>query len=187
MPQILKMVSVIAKLQTTLDVYEGLFAEKNNAEITINNFHEIGNSIKNALRTHIIIGCAALFSDPSRTCGNENMSLKNLIEKNESKLSASAIALKNEIFNLVENMNLKKFRNKHVGHFGLEEMLGFQATEAEITVSNVRLLLEKSQKFINILIHDAQIMPQNESLGFYSKIPNHRSTDKFLARLKGHA
>jgi hypothetical protein len=187
MPQILRMASVIAKLQTSLDVYEGLFAEKYNAEITINHFHEIGSSLKSALRTHIIIGCAALFSDPSKTCGNENMSLTNLIEKHESSLSPSAIALKNEIFNIVKEMNLKKFRNKHIGHFGLEEMLGFQATEAEITVSNVRSLLEKSQKFINMLIHDTKIMPQNESLGFYSKIPSHRSTDKFLARIKGHA
>ncbi len=79
MPQVLKMASVIGEINTALDVYEGMYARKEDAEVTIRPFPEIGSTLKRALTTIIIIGCAALFSDPDKTCGNENMSLKNLV------------------------------------------------------------------------------------------------------------
>lgn len=187
MPQVFKMASAMAKLQTTLDVYEGLFAKKEDAEITIMPFYEIGSSLKLALTTHIIIGCAAIFSDPIKTCGNENMSLKNIVAKHEDKFSDMTLALKNEIFDLVIEMNLKTYRNKHVGHFGLKECLGYEEVDRDITVDNVRLLLQKSQVFINKVIQDAGIMPEGHSLAYYSKIPESRSTTKFLRRLNESA
>jgi hypothetical protein len=183
MPQVLIMASVIAKLQTTLDVYEGLFVEIEDAEVTIKSFSEIGNSLKASLSTHIIIGCAAIFSDPEKSCGNENMSLKNIISKYEDKLSENTQKLKKVIFGLVTEMNLKTFRNKHVGHFGLEECLGYKKVERDITVDKVRLLLKKSQIFINMLIKDAELMPEGHSLAYYSEIPASRSTKKYLMRL----
>jgi len=41
-------------------------------------------------------------------------------------------------------MNLKMFRNKHVGHLGLEECLGYNKIETDITIDKMRQLLKKS-------------------------------------------
>ena len=187
MSQIHKTASTIAKIQSTLDVYEGLFARKEDAEKILTHFQEIGEAIKRSLSTEIIIGCAALFSDPDKSCGNENMSFKNLISKYECKFSNETQKGKNQIFNLIAQMNLKKFRNKHVGHFGLDEMLGNNHIIRDITVMNVRELLNKAQIFLNMIIHDSGLMPQNESLNFYRKISESRSTAEFLKRLTCNA
>ncbi|WP_286221231.1 hypothetical protein [Marinobacter apostichopi] len=187
MSQVLKMAHVLAKLQRTLDVYEGLFASKEEAAVIFQSFNEIGDSLKSALSTHLIIGCAAIFSDPEKSCGNENMSLKNLVSKHESSLGEDSQQLLGEIWESVEKMNLKKFRNKHVGHFGLEECLGFKQVDRNITVQSVRSLLKRADLLINHLITDASILPQGESLAFYSKIPAPRGTDEFLKRLQSHA
>lgn len=66
------------------------------------------------------------------------MSLKNLVSMHESSLGEDSQRLLGEIWELVETMNLKKFRNKHVGHFGLEECLGFEQVDRNITVQSVR-------------------------------------------------
>lgn len=187
MPQVLKMASVVAKLQTSLDVYEGMYARKEDAELTIRPFREIGNSLRAALSTHIIIGCAAIFSDPERSCGNENMSLQNLVSKHKSRLSQEALDLLKEITTLVDDMNLKKFRNKHVGHFDLEACLGYSDVKRNINVQNVRDLLRNALRFINLVIRDANLMEQGHSLAYYSKIPSSRSTGVFLSRLKSNA
>lgn len=186
MPQILKMAHVLAKLQRTLDVYEGLFASKDDAAVIFQRFNEIGDSLKSALSTHLIIGCAAIFTDPEKSCGNENMSLKNLVSKHESSLGHDSQRLLDEIWELVETMNLKIFRDKHIGHFGLEECLGFKIVDRDITVQNVRTLLKKADVLINCLIADAAILPQGESLAFYSAIPAQRGTVEFLKRLQSN-
>ena len=183
MSQIHKTASTIAKIQTALDVYEGLFARKEDAERILKQFREIGESIKRSLSTQIIIGCAALFSDPAESFGNENMSFENLIKKYECDFSNETQIVKKQLFDLVAQMNLKVFRNKHVGHFGLDEMLGHNNIERDINVMNVRMLLDKSQIFLNMIIHDSGLMPENESLEFYRKISKTRSTAEFLKRL----
>ena len=187
MPQVLKMAHVLAKLQRTLDVYEGLFGSKEDAEVILQSFNEIGDSLKSALATHLIIGCAAIFSDPEKSCGNENMSLRNLVAKHEGSLGKDSQRLLNDIWELVEKMNLKTFRNKHVGHFGLEECLGYSQVDRDITVQSVRSLLKKADLLINYLIADASIMPEGHYLAYYSKIPTPRGTDEFLKRLQINA
>ena len=182
MSQIHRTASAIANLQITLDVYEGLFARKEDAAVILKDFRQIGGAIKKSLSTEIIVGCAALFSDPAQSFGNKNMSLDNLVSKYEATFSDETKKVKSEISALVEGMNLKTFRNKHIGHFGLPEMLGETTIERDITVMNVRELLEKAQTFINMIMHDSGSMPADESLAFYRRIPKDCSPGAFLRR-----
>lgn len=124
MSQVLKMAHVLAKLQRTLDVYEGLFASKEEAAVIFQSFNEIGDSLKSALSTHLIIGCAAIFSDPEKSCGNENMSLKNLVSKHESSLGEDSQQLLGEIWESVEKMNLKNSATNTLGTSGWRSVLG---------------------------------------------------------------
>lgn len=187
MPQVLKMATVIGEINTALDVYEGMYARKEDAEVTICLFPEIGTSLKRALTTHIIIGCAALFSDPDKTCGNENMSLKNLVSKYEQNFKCDTLTLYQEIETLVSDMNLKIFRNKHVGHFDLEACLGYVQIQRDITVGKVRELLAKSATFINLVIRDANLMENGQSLSYSPSIPKSRGTNEFLERFRKNA
>ena len=187
MPQVLKMASVIGEINTALDVYEGMYARKEDAEIIIRPFPEIGSSIKRALTTHIIIGCAALFSDPDKTGSNENMSLKNLVSKYEQSFKSDTLTLYQEIETLLSDMNLKIFRNKHIGHFDLEACLGNVQIPRDITVDLVRELLAKSATFINLVIRDANLMENGHSLSYSPSIPNSRGTNEFLGRLRTNA
>ncbi|MCD1647531.1 hypothetical protein [Marinobacter adhaerens] len=187
MPQVLKMALVLAKLQRTLDVYEGLFGSKDDAAIIFESFAEIGGSLKSALATHLIIGCAAIFSDPEISFGNENMSLRNLVSKHESQLGEKSQRLLVEIWKSVEDMNLKKYRNKHVGHFGLEECLGYKEVDRDITVQSMRCLLKQADVFINQLIADASLLPEGHALAYYNRIPELRGTNEFLRRIQSNA
>ena len=184
MPQVIKMASVVGKLNTTLDVYEGLFGHKSDAQLTIRPYPEIGLSIKSSLITQIIIGCAALFSDPEKTCGNENMSLKNLVSKHKHTFEDDTRNLYENIKNLVSEMNLKVFRNKHVGHFDLEACLGYAEIDRDITVDKVRKLLTMAASFINMVIRDAKLMEEGHSLSYSPTIPTSRNTKVFLEALK---
>lgn len=183
MEQINKMAFALAELQSSLEVYKGLFQEKDDAEIIFSQFHEIGSALKKSLSANMIIGCAALFTDPNKSFGNENMSFCNLYEKHDDKLSSEAISLKENIDLIVENMNLKRFRNKHVGHFGLDEKLGKQAVVANITTYNLEELMTKGQRLLNFIIRDAQLLQVGHSLAYYTPIPESRSVKRFLDRL----
>ncbi len=187
MPKVVKMAYFLANLQRTLDVYEGLFASKEDAAVILQSFSEIGGSLKSALATHLVIGSTAIFSDPEKSCGNENTSLKNLVSKHESSLGEDFQRLLGEIWELVESMNLKKFHNKHVGHFRLEECLGYREVDRDITIQSLRSLLKKTDVLISYLIADASILPEGHSLAYNSKIPAPRGTDEFLRRLQNHA
>jgi hypothetical protein len=115
------------------------------------------------------------------------MSLRNLVAKHESSLGEDSQRLLSEIWELVETMNLKTFRNKHVGHFRLEECLGYNHVDRDITVQSVRSLLKKADLLINYLIADASILPEGHYLAYYSKISTPRGTVEFLKRLQSHA
>ena len=90
-----------------------------------------------------------MFSDNATTCGHENMSLNNFIKKYESKLTIETMDLIEKQIKLVEKMNLKLFRNKHIGHYGLNEMLGVINVERETTASNIRELLNNAKLILN--------------------------------------
>ena len=111
------------------------------------------------------------------------MSFNNLYKKHEGKFAAQTIALRREIDSIVNKMNLKVFRNKYVGHFGLDENLGQNKIAASITNNELKNLLGKSQKLINMIITDAGLRPKGHSLAYYTEIPEKRSTSVFLNRL----
>ena len=183
MEQVNKMAFALAELQSNLEVYKGLFQEKEDAEVIFSQFQEIGSALKKSLSTNLIIGCAALFTDPDKSFGNENMSFYNLYEKHNDKLSTDTISLRESIDLIVKNMNLKTFRNKHVGHFGLDEKLGKQSVDANITTHNLEELMTKGQRLLNLIIRDAQLLPVGHSLAYYTPIPESRSVKRFLDRL----
>jgi hypothetical protein len=184
MEQVNKMAFALAELQSNLEVYKGLFQDKEDAEVVFSQFPEIGSALKKSLSVNLIIGCAALFTDPHETSGNENMSFNNLYKRHGDNLSTEAISLRESINQIVENMNLKTFRNKHVGHFGLDEKLGKQSVVGNITTHNLEELMTKGQRLLNMTIRDAQLLPVGHSLAYYSPIPESRSAKRLLDRLR---
>lgn len=183
MEQVNKMAFALAELQSSLEVYKGLFQDKEDAKVMFLQFHEIGSVLKKSLSVNLIIGCAGLFTDPHESLGNENMSFSNLYKKHSCKLSAEANSLIENIYLITQNMNLKTFRNKHVGHFGLDEKLGKQSVIANITTHNLEELMNKGQRLLNLIIRDAQLLPAGHSLAYYTPIPESRSAKRFLDRL----
>jgi hypothetical protein len=184
MEQVNKMAFALAELQSSLEVYKGLFQGKEDAEVIFSQFHEIGSALKKSLSVNLIVGCAALFTDPHELSGNENMSFSNLYKRHDKKLSIEADSLRGSIDQIVQNMNLKTFRNKHVGHFGLKEKLGKKSVAANITTHDLEELMNYGQRLLNLIIRDAQLLPAGHSLAYYTPIPDSRSAKRFLDRLR---
>jgi hypothetical protein len=188
MEQINKMAFTVADLQSVLDVYKGLFLNEDDAKIIFSQFPEIAKALKNSLSTNLIISCAALFTDPAETpiakVKYENMCFENLYKKYGCKFSSDTVDLKSQIQDLISSMNLKTFRNKYVGHYGLNEILGKNFIARNITTVNIETLLNKSQIMLNMIIRDAKLLPSGESLGYYSSILDSRSPKSFLDILK---
>ena len=180
-----RIASIIAKTKTSLDVYEGLFAKKEHAQILVGNFREIGESVRKGLRIEIIATCSALFVDPSKTFGKyENLSLNNLIEDYSHFFSDHTKSLQVRIFNLVDEMNLKGYRHKFIGHLGLNENLGLENVDSNITICNLRQLLDLSGSFLNSAFRDQN--PEGHSLPvYYRPIKKESSTEAFLRRVNG--
>ena len=184
MDQVNKMAFALAELQSSLEVYKGLFQDKEDAEVMFLQFHEIGSALKKSLSVNLIIGCAALFTDHDESFGHENMSFGNLYKRYGNKLSIEANSLKGEIDQIVESMKLKTFRNKHVGHFGLEEKLGKKTVAANITTHDLEKLMKQGQRIINLIIRDAHLLPAGHSLAYYTPIPDSRTPKRLLDRLR---
>lgn len=184
MEQVNKMAFALAELQSSLEVYKGLFQGKEDAEVIFLQFHEIGSALKKSLSVNLIIGCAAIFTDPHESLGNENMSFSNLYKKHYTKLSIEARLLKDSIDQIVQNMNLKTFRNKHVGHFDLEVKLGKKSIVANITTDDLKELMNHGQELLYLIIRDAQLLPAGHSLAYYTPIPDSRSAKRFLDCLR---
>lgn len=186
MSQVLKMASVIADLQTTLDVYEGLFFSEDTNNSALNDFRRVGHVLKKSLETRIIIGCAAIFSDPSKPKkegSDENMSFDNLADRHKINLSDESQKLLAGIRAAIKEMGLKDYRNKHIGHFDLDVYLGKKSIEHGITINKIRVVLTKSQELINRIITDCRLLPDGHKLSFYSKIPKNQSPTELLRRL----
>lgn len=186
MGQVNEMMFNLAELQSSLEVFKGLFLEKEDAEVLSSQFYEIGFALHKSLSTHLIIGCAALFTDPGtdKTSKNENLSFLNLYQKYNDKFSEETISLKNNIEKIIDCMNLKAFRNKYVGHFDLDHKLGNKSVVENITTHNLEELITKGQKLLNLIIRDAKLRPANNILAFYTPIPENRSVKRFLDRLR---
>ena len=184
MEQINKMAFALAELQTHSEIYAGLFLRKEDAEVIFLPYRELGASLKKSLSISIIIGCAGLFTDPEQTYGDENMSFNNLYKKHSDKLSQEAKDIKESIEQLVQEMSLKRFRNKYVGHFGLDENLGKKSVTANITTENLKELMKRGQILLNLIIRDAQLLQAGHSLGYYTQIPENRSPKRFLDHLR---
>lgn len=179
-----KLAMIIAQLQTTLDVYDGLFNKEEDAKKIGESFPDIYQSISQSMRVHIIIGCAAVFTDPSKDSqGNQNLSLKNLEEMYSDAFKEDTKNAIKEVFDIVKNMNLKKYRNKHVVHLSLEEIMGGKHVSASINIDNIRELLHKTHLLLNKIAHDAKFMPNTEVNSFYREIPIRQSTTEFLNRI----
>jgi hypothetical protein len=114
----------ISDLQVALDVFEGMFISQKNSDQIVIPFPEIGRAISAALITELVIGCAAIFSDPPRSMGNENMSIENLRLKYLSVESPATKLIYEQLTTILKAMNIKDFRNKYVGHFDLNNVLG---------------------------------------------------------------
>ncbi len=77
-----------------------------------NTLDEIGESIRRGLISDILATCSALFVDPAKTFGkHENLSLHNLIYDYEKFLSETTKKMQENIFTLVDEMNLKTDRS----------------------------------------------------------------------------
>ena len=187
--QIQKMARTLAELRSCLDVYEGLFKEQENVEMIHAQFKEIGKSLQSSLTVNLIIGCAALFTDPHETTIKrqviENMSFPNLHNKYIDKYSIETTKLKNKIDEIIneENMNLKNFRNKHVGHFDLQVKLGNNNIPRTITIDTLKNLITDGSKLLHLITRDAKLLPTGQSIDYYTPIPETRSTKVFLNRL----
>lgn len=184
MDQFNKMAYEIAELQSALEVYRGFFEVKEEHDLFFSKFPEIGASLKKALSIKLIIGCAALLTDPHETKGDENMSLKNIYEKYKREFSPKTAELWANIETKTANMNLKKFRNKLVGHFSLDEKLGRKAVSAAITNQDIEELLLLSNQFLHSVIQDANSLKSGNILAYYTPIPARRSPKRLLEMLR---
>ncbi len=185
MDQMYRMAWLVAELRSVLEIYRGFFEAPEDPEVFNVAFREIAATMQKSLSVRLIAGCAAVFTDPSSTCGDENMSFHNLHEKYRDKLSAEASALWVRISGIVSNMNLAKFRHKYVGHFGLNEHLSSGlAVQASITNDQLHELLVAGEALINMIIRDAGVYQPGNYLAFYQPIPESRSTAQFLRRLR---
>ncbi|WP_316674958.1 hypothetical protein [uncultured Tolumonas sp.] len=183
MGQVNRMAFALAELQSCLDVYKGLFQEKEDADILFLEFREIGAALKKSLSTNLIIGCAALFTDPEKSFGSENMSFNNLYARYENKLAPDTNALRDNINKNLQLMNLKLFRNKLVGHFDLDAKLGKKLVDGYITTQALEDLIIDGQKMLNMIIRDAELRPTGNRLAFYTPISESRSVKHFLQRI----
>jgi hypothetical protein len=108
------------------------------------------------------------------------MSFKNLYEKYKNDMNHETIALYNSIVMIVEEMNLKTFRNKFVGHYDLDEKLGKNSIQGNITTDNLEELMANGQRLLNLIIKDAPLLASGHILAYYSPISQSRSVQKFL-------
>lgn len=177
----------ISDLQVALDVFEGMFIGQKSADQIVIRFPEIGKSISAALITELIIGCAALFSDPPRSMGNENMSIENLRSKYLSVESSETKLIYEKLTAILKEMNIKDFRNKHVGHLDLNNALGITSVNRHISVNQLREVFTLAQKYLHSLGRESGLLLKTEYMAYYSVIPASRNTEVFLSQLSGNA
>lgn len=176
----------ISDLQVTLDIFEGMFIGQENSDQIVLPFPEIGKTISSALITELIIGCAAIFCDPSKSRGNENMSIENLRIKYLSVESTEANKIYERITAILKEMNIKDFRNKYVGHFDLNNTLGISSSKHHISVNQLRNIFTLSQKYLHFLCRESGLLPKTEHMAYYSPIPASRNTQAFLNKISGN-
>lgn len=172
---------ITADIQHTLDVLEGLFIGKLKEDSIETNFPEVGKVIFDSLVIRVIVGCAALFSDPDISCGRENMSLKNLHIKHGGNEKECTNSLFEKIKTIVDEMNIKQYRNRYIAHFDLTELTGGNGnmTKRNITIKKLKELCSLSQEYIQLLGWESGIFKNTEHMSYYAQIPPHRGTDIF--------
>jgi hypothetical protein len=177
----------ISDLQVALDVFEGMFIGQKNADQIVIPFPEIGKAISAALITELIIGCAAIFSDPPRSMGSENMSFENLRLKYLSVESSGTKLIYEQLTAILKAMNIKDFRNKHVGHLDLNNALGITSVNRHISVNQLREVFTLAQKYLHSLGRESGLLPKTAYMAYYSAIPDSRNTEVFLSKINGNA
>lgn len=184
MDQVNKMAFALADLRSSLDVYKGLFHNEEDVKIIRSQFQEISLVLQKSLSVKLIIGCAALFTDPPASFRRDNMSFKNLYCKHSNKLSDDAHLLFEDIRHTAESVDLKNFRNRHVGHFDLDEKLSDEWSPKKITTHDLENLINSGERLLNLIIRDAKLRPAGHVLEYCNQIPESRSTKLFLDRFR---
>lgn len=182
--QCYEMAMKLAELRKVLDVYRGLFERPDDAKVIAGPFPEIADVVRKSLSVYLISGCAAIFTDSDRTSGKENMSFRNLIQRFASTLSAEAHTHWARIEAVSAGMNLKEFRHKYVGHFGLQEHLTEgPMLKAAITSDKLHELLVAGESLINLILRPPSDDEPRNLFAFYQPIHPSQSAEQFLLRL----
>lgn len=163
---------IVADLQHTVDVLEGLFIGKSKEDSIETHFPEIGKVIYESLVVRLIAGSAALFSDSaSFDDKDENMSLENLHEKYGGDKNERTNLLFKKIKIIVRDMNIKKYRHKYVAHFDLKELTRSSNNKIKrnITIENLREICLLSQEYIQLLAWESGIFKKTEYMSYYKE------------------
>lgn len=179
---IYKMLFIVADLRRNLEVYRGLFDSQEDAQILRNNFREIEATIRMSISTRLILAFAALFVDGYKSCGDENLSFEALIKRSENKLTESTREMWKDFKKIIEEMNIKDFRNKRLAHFDYDVLMGKKMIEASISSDKLDEVLHLAQDLLHQLSLDIGYLDGARSY-FYSKIDVNRSPKKFIDRI----
>lgn len=177
-----KMLFIVADLRRDLEVYQGLFDLKEDAQILKNNFCEIEVTIRVSISTRLILGFAALFVDGRKSCGNENLSIEALINRSENNLSDSTRKIWVNMEKIIEQMKIKDFRHKRLAHFDYDVLMGNEKIEANIPSDKLNEILLQTQKLLHQLSMDIGYLDGARSQ-FDIQIPVERSPKNFLLRI----
>lgn len=182
--QLLSTALHISNLHEALNIFEEMFVgDELSLQYRINApFPEIGNLLSASVIHFILSGFAAVFSDSAASCGNENMSLRNLQAKHKSFESNEAKKIFDQIESKVNDSNIKVYRNKYLSHIGLEEALGKVYVNRFISINLLREIFVLGDKYLLQLQRDANILSGNESWSYSTKLPEYRSVTKYLSR-----
>lgn len=182
--QLLSTALQISNLHEALNIFEEMFVgDESSIQYRINApFPEIGNLLSASVIHFILSGLAAVFSDPARSCGNENMSLRNLQERYKDCESHEAKKIFDQIESKVNNSNIKMYRNKYLSHIGLDEALGKAYVNRFISVNLLREIFELGNEYLLQLQRDANILSSCEYWSYSTKLPEYKSVAKYLSR-----
>ncbi|MDD5160466.1 MAG: hypothetical protein PHI47_10475 [Sulfuricurvum sp.] len=179
---IYKMLYIVADLRRDLEIYRGLFDSKENEQILKNNFREIEATIRVSISTRLILGVAALFVDGRKSCGDENLSFKALLNRSENNLSDSTRKIWENIEKIIEQMKIKDFRNKRLAHFDYDVLMGKKMIEATIPNDKLDEALQLAQDLLHQISFDIGYLDGSKSY-FYTPILKEHSPKEFLMRI----
>ncbi|WP_176432249.1 MULTISPECIES: AbiU2 domain-containing protein [unclassified Vibrio] len=178
-----KLKSLLIDVSTDMKFYEQIFGVKENIQTLVEFSNWVFSNYQSALVNSIMMKVSRLM-DPVASCGEDNLSFKNVVERCDLSNDEQILPLLAELDQVYKTTGLKNYRNKVLSHNDAKSLLTNKSTKVNLNQVELSELIKDMWHLLAVIEHRSGLENSVPEYSTEHLIPASEDGEWFIEKLR---